>query len=472
MDQNRTDMKIVRVLDQINIYFKLNEELHKLEVYDQKDRLIGDSPLPIPVTKEMDVEQIYEVASECGYNISLMIEEICSDAVYNKNAYDLWFCENTVIFYSPTSEAWVEEKIEGIFSWLKTYFTEEIELKEEDVFSHSYLDHVDGVVPIEDDEYIQNNFVEELTEEVEEDETVEVEEEEPFGHPVNLEEEQSANGALQVNDFDEDFLNPNHNHLENALEAVSTNYQVKEQYVDQNGYEEEDGYTEDVGYAEYPEEQGYEEDEEYQQGETYQEEIVEENNEEEPCLVQKENNEPQAQEPDDKEIAKYEAFMSGYQGDSDLIAEEQAKEAEIQEPVLNPLPEDLNIDKVVEDRVAKVLNSLGLEPTKLAELLKLQQMMENNLPVAPKLTKEEKLAIWNEAYLGIVNLPSEDPEKNKLIKLIKKVSIAIDGEVSSKDKLFNLEQSEIEDILNEYGIELPSEQVIHAGLYKAYLYLD
>lgn len=116
-------MKKPRVLDERAISFKISEGL--LEVYDQKDYLIGDRPLPIPVEQGMSVDEIYNVATQCNYDIDEMIGSILQEAVMENREYDIWLSHEEIIFFSPSTQKWVSEPYDGIFAWLESILVEE-----------------------------------------------------------------------------------------------------------------------------------------------------------------------------------------------------------------------------------------------------------------------------------------------------------------------------------------------------------
>jgi len=116
-------MKKPRVLDERAISFKISEGL--LEVYDQKDYLIGDRPLPIPVEQSISVDEIYNIATQCNYDIDEMIGSILQEAVMENREYDIWLSHEEIIFFSPSTQKWVSEPYDGIFAWLESILVEE-----------------------------------------------------------------------------------------------------------------------------------------------------------------------------------------------------------------------------------------------------------------------------------------------------------------------------------------------------------
>ena len=129
-------MKKPRVLDERAISFKISDGL--LEVYDQKDYLIGDRPLPIPVEQGMSVDEIYNIATQCNYDLDEMIGSILQEAVMENREYDIWLSHEEIIFFSPSTQKWVLEPYDGIFAWLESILVEEeteeveISVKEEE----------------------------------------------------------------------------------------------------------------------------------------------------------------------------------------------------------------------------------------------------------------------------------------------------------------------------------------------------
>ena len=158
-------MKKPRVLDERAISFKISEGL--LEVYDQKDYLIGDRPLPIPVEQGMSVDEIYNIATQCNYDLDEMIGSILQEAVMENREYDIWLSYEEIIFFSPSTQKWVLEPYDGIFAWLESILveeeTEEVEtsVKEEET------------EPVDTTEEVLEEVSEEETEDKEETDTVE-----------------------------------------------------------------------------------------------------------------------------------------------------------------------------------------------------------------------------------------------------------------------------------------------------------
>ena len=190
-----------RVLDERAISFKIVNGL--LEVYDQKDFLVGDSPLPVPVEEGMSVDQIYAVANQCGYNIDEMIGAILQEAVMDNREYELWLSHEEVIFFSPSTQKWVSEPYEGIFTWMGEYFaneeesneiTEETEEVTEDISEDEEIPEEeetleDEEVPeegetLEDEEAIEEELEAETTEDEQEVKEIEEIEEETVGEDV------------------------------------------------------------------------------------------------------------------------------------------------------------------------------------------------------------------------------------------------------------------------------------------------
>lgn len=120
----------MRVLDETNISIKVYDGL--LEVFDQNDKLVGDAKLPIPVDESMDIEKIYAVAVEYGYDIGEMITGIISEAVQVEKSYDVWLTEESMIFYSPSAGEFVAEPYIGLFAGLGQYFQERDDEGEEE----------------------------------------------------------------------------------------------------------------------------------------------------------------------------------------------------------------------------------------------------------------------------------------------------------------------------------------------------
>lgn len=110
----------MRVLDETNISIKVYDGL--LEVFDQHDKLVGEAKLPIPVDENMDIERIYSVAVEYGYDIGQMITGIIGEAVQVEKSYDVWLTEESMIFYSPSAGEFVAEPYIGLFAALGQYF--------------------------------------------------------------------------------------------------------------------------------------------------------------------------------------------------------------------------------------------------------------------------------------------------------------------------------------------------------------
>lgn len=110
----------IKVLDEREIYFGITDGV--FELYDQKDALIGERPLPIPVHANMSIDEIYQVANDCGYNVSDMISDIIGEAVMENRTYDVWLQQDSMIFYSPSAAQFVAEPYEGIFFNLEREF--------------------------------------------------------------------------------------------------------------------------------------------------------------------------------------------------------------------------------------------------------------------------------------------------------------------------------------------------------------
>ena len=164
-------IKKPRVLDERAISFKISDGL--LEVFDQKDFLIGDRPLPIPVEPSMTVDEIYNVATQCNYDIDEMIGSIIQEAVIENEEYDIWLSHEEIIFFSPSTQKWVSEPYDGIFAWLEAILVAEEEPKVEE--AEEEVEEVEEIVEEEPEEVEE---IEEEQEETSEDEELEEKEEE------------------------------------------------------------------------------------------------------------------------------------------------------------------------------------------------------------------------------------------------------------------------------------------------------
>lgn len=115
----------IKFLDESRLSFKIENGM--LCVLDQNEKVIGERPLPIPIDADnMDVEEIYQKAEDCGYNIDDMISEIIQVSVIENKEYDLWLSQDLVIFFSPTKKEWVSEPCEGVFGIIKDMYEEEM----------------------------------------------------------------------------------------------------------------------------------------------------------------------------------------------------------------------------------------------------------------------------------------------------------------------------------------------------------
>lgn len=208
----------IRVLDETNISFKAYDGI--LEVYDQSDNLVGETALPIPIDENMDIENIYAIAADYGYNIGEMITGILSDAVMVEKIYDVWLTEENMIFYSPSAGQFIAEPYIGLFGALGTYFQSEEELEEEleeykneeetdeedDQEEVSYFNREDTV---EDDseedteedgqtDFVEGDFQELDENEIEEETTYETLEEETTEHNEEVSYETNDNTIVEV----------------------------------------------------------------------------------------------------------------------------------------------------------------------------------------------------------------------------------------------------------------------------------
>ena len=120
-------MKNLNVLDERKIEFDVKEE--KLFVYDQNKLLVGVKPLPIPTENVTTSVELYKIASECGYDIDLMLTNILIEAVKIDHKYDIWFKETEIEYFSPKYQQWVTEIYQegSIFDWLEKYFNKKID---------------------------------------------------------------------------------------------------------------------------------------------------------------------------------------------------------------------------------------------------------------------------------------------------------------------------------------------------------
>lgn len=204
----------IRVLDETNISFKAYDGI--LEVYDQNDNLVGETALPIPIDENMDIENIYAIAADYGYNIGEMITGILSDAVMVEKIYDVWLTEENMIFYSPSAGQFIAEPYIGLFGALGTYFQSEEEheeyeneevVEEDDQEEVSYFNREDTVEEDSEEdteEYEQADFVEGEFQELNEEETEEettyetLEEETTNVHNEEVTYETNDNASVEV----------------------------------------------------------------------------------------------------------------------------------------------------------------------------------------------------------------------------------------------------------------------------------
>ena len=115
----------IKFLDENRLSFKIENGM--LCVLDQNEKVIGERPLPIPIDADnMEVEEIYQKAEDCGYNIDDMISEIIQTSVIENKEYDVWLSQDLFIFFSPTKSEWVSEPCEGVFGIIRDMYEEEM----------------------------------------------------------------------------------------------------------------------------------------------------------------------------------------------------------------------------------------------------------------------------------------------------------------------------------------------------------
>lgn len=189
-------LKDIKVLDEREIYFSVAGG--QLEVYDQKDRLVGERPLPIVVSDQMSVEEIYRVAEHANYDVPTMISDILNEAVMDNRIYDILLQQDSMIFFSPSANQFVSEPYEGIFQTLEKALTSlsdsEIEAKPS----------VEEVPPVQEELDI---FVEDIPSSMEDalqDENIPTPEPEIHPHPKSFEEKSKTTVNEYVHDIPED----------------------------------------------------------------------------------------------------------------------------------------------------------------------------------------------------------------------------------------------------------------------------
>lgn len=406
-------MKNIRVLDERKISFKVEEGL--LEVYDQKDFLVGDRPLPIPIEENMSVDDIYSIAEQCGYNVDEMIAAILKESVIDNMEYDVWLSYEEIIFYSPSSQDWVSEPYEGIFKWLDEYFSSEEELTEEVTNIEDNNSESD-----EDEDEVYRQETSDSEKEYEDDDN----DEDEYDEVEYDKDEEDEERTSEIDEDIKDFI------AETVEDEVKDTTDDLDDAIDEAVEEEIKEVTEDLD--DLIEDTVEDEVKEVTEG---LDEVIEEAVEDEVMEVTEDLDE----------------------------AINQAVEEKVNEATKH-------LHDIIEDKFNEVTDDLEEDYCEEAEEQNSDEGVNMNMEI--QLTNEEKekrIGLWKEAYREAIK-DEKSVEGMTLKKLSKQVAMLV---LEHDNNIFNVDEK---DILFELAMQgtviFGGVTALRAGFYRAYMFAD
>lgn len=201
----------LNILDERNIRLLISGDV--LEVFDQNDNLVGEKTLTVFIEENTSEDEIYRIFEEAGLDLKELCDAILSDSVMVEQIYDFWITEDSVIFYSPTSQEYIAEPLEGIFGKLVAGYDELINAQyEAETVQHFEIEDEDTDAVGEETIVETHENPSETTYEQEHETTNEVVEE--AGEVLVEEEQEQVVAGTSENDDLDDLRNaiPNQDH--------------------------------------------------------------------------------------------------------------------------------------------------------------------------------------------------------------------------------------------------------------------
>lgn len=464
-------LKNVRVLDERSLSFQVASGF--LEVYDQKDQLVGERPLPVQVETEMSVEEIYEIANNNGYNIDEIIGAIVEESVFDNREYDVWLSYDHMLFYSPSAQSWVKEPYEGVFAKMAEELVAE-DMQETTSEQSEAMDVVEETVE-------ELETVEEETTEEDFPEYIESEEEEELEEV----EDDNYSESVDFSKLDDEEEEDNFEDLEDIPELEDV-----EPLDDLDTFEE----PEDFILEEDKDEDITLEDEDSELEEEGNSEIVFDEDETEDITLEEDNSNediPSVDSVEEEEEILFEEENDTLEEDTDTLeddivvdfkfedenTEEESLETTSDEELTNISNENVDREEdytFVSDDTPDSSYELEDDFEELEDngnLLTLEDDNEEDYKeevVTHTLSVDQEIKVeqWVEAYKKVL-FEDKIIDNISLKHLRDKVSVLV---LDKSTDVFEVDEKEVLfDLMSQTPIAFDVMSVLHAGFYQAYL---